>query len=201
MKTIKYMVGKVNMFDFVSKEIAREVMTGVYHENGYKIASDGKILFAVKSDYTEELEERCLMPDGNVKELEYPKWKQVCPFYGAEFNEQEWMDIPVLCDEFTEWVKNNRAIKRDVYGKSKTWYDEWAVYGGGCSFFKAQPYYTFSHAAKSICADSFHIHKERPFCAFAKSDLGCVLIMPIFMTEEVASQKIEDEEIDVFPLI
>lgn len=202
MKIIKkYMVGKVNMFDFASKENAREAMTGVYHENGFKIATDGKILFAVKSDYTEELEGKCLMRDGAVKELRYPNWKSIFPFDKNDYKENEWLSIKLVREDFYEWVKNNREIKREVYGKSKTWYDEWLVYGGNGNFFNARLYDLFTKATNEIYADEMMVKKESISTpAFCKNELGVVLMMPMFITEETAIQKMEDEEIDVFPI-
>ena len=38
-------------------------LTGVYHDNGYKVASDAIVLVAIKSDYPEELEHHIIDKD------------------------------------------------------------------------------------------------------------------------------------------
>jgi len=50
-KQIKSTVNKVSSDDFASTDPTRMPMNGTFHEDGYKIATDGRILSMIKSDY------------------------------------------------------------------------------------------------------------------------------------------------------
>ena len=50
-KVIKNTINKISDEDLASTDEARWFMNGVYHEDGYNIATDGRILSMIKSDY------------------------------------------------------------------------------------------------------------------------------------------------------
>lgn len=77
--------GKFDYYKFVSKDELRPVLTGVYHDNGFKVASDCHILVAIKDDYDiSELEGKVLKKDGTILKTDgvytkYPNWRAVIP--------------------------------------------------------------------------------------------------------------------------
>jgi hypothetical protein len=75
-------IAKNEQFDlskYVSNNEMRESITGIYHENGFRIATNGYILCAVDDDYPEELEGKTVSPKGHIIEGKYPAWQSVLP--------------------------------------------------------------------------------------------------------------------------
>ena len=70
---------KLDLSKFVGKDNMRPVMTGILHENGLKIASDGPIIVAIYSHYKSEFEGKVITPKGEIIDGTYPNWKSVLP--------------------------------------------------------------------------------------------------------------------------
>lgn len=72
--------GKLDLMQFVSSDIYRTYMGGVYHDKGFKIATDARILIMLKDNYTEEMEGKIFDYKLN-KEIEgqFPNYKKVIP--------------------------------------------------------------------------------------------------------------------------
>ena len=61
--------GKFDYFKYVENTNSiRPVMQCVFHDKGYKVASDAHILIAIKEDYPEEYEHKLLHADGSFEE-------------------------------------------------------------------------------------------------------------------------------------
>lgn len=69
---------KFNLWDCVDKSGIRPVMSCIFHDGGFKVASEGHFLVAVKEDYPQALEGKCLRKDGEFIDRVYPNWKSVC---------------------------------------------------------------------------------------------------------------------------
>lgn len=69
---------KFSLWDCVDKSGIRPVMSCIFHDNGYKVASEGHYLVAVKDEYPETFEGKCLRKDGEFVDGVYPCWKSVC---------------------------------------------------------------------------------------------------------------------------
>ena len=54
-------------------------MTGILHEKGLKVATDGSILVAIYSHYKSEYEGKVITPRGEVIDGTFPNWKAVLP--------------------------------------------------------------------------------------------------------------------------
>jgi len=70
---------KLDLTKFVSKDEQKPAMTGILHENGLKIATDGSILVAIYSHYKAELEGKVISPKGHIIDERFPNWKLVLP--------------------------------------------------------------------------------------------------------------------------
>lgn len=64
--------GKFNLWNFVAQDVLRPVMEGIYHEEGFEIASDGHVLVCLKSDYEPENEGKIISKVGEVIDGRYP---------------------------------------------------------------------------------------------------------------------------------
>ena len=70
---------KLDLSKFVGKDAMRPPMTGILHENGLKIATDGFILVAIYSHYKSEFEGKIITPKGEIIDGTFPNWKGILP--------------------------------------------------------------------------------------------------------------------------
>jgi len=70
---------KLDLSKFVSKDVMNPGMTGILHENGLKVATDGSILVAIYSHYKSDLEGKVITPKGHIVDGTFPNWKLVLP--------------------------------------------------------------------------------------------------------------------------
>ena len=71
--------GSFDLWDFVSDDECRPAMCGVFHDGGYKVASDATVMAAVRESYDEALEHHIVGKDGRYIIGKYPKWNTVIP--------------------------------------------------------------------------------------------------------------------------
>lgn len=69
----------LDFFNFVSSDGFHRNMEGVYHEKGYKIATDGRILVMAKADYEKRFEGVILSKELTPIEGSFPNYKRVLP--------------------------------------------------------------------------------------------------------------------------
>ena len=70
---------KLDLSKFVCKDEMRPAMTGILHEKGLKVATDGAILVAIYSHYKSEFEGKVITPKGKIIDGTFPNWKSVLP--------------------------------------------------------------------------------------------------------------------------
>ena len=70
---------KLDLSKFVCKDELRPAMTGILHEKGLKVATDGFILVAIYSHYKAEFEGKVITPKGEIIDGTFPNWKSVLP--------------------------------------------------------------------------------------------------------------------------
>ena len=98
-------ITKPNLYEFVATESdGRSVLRGVYHDEGFEVASNGHILVAVRSQYDASLEGKVTNDKGEEIQGNYPKWRTVL--------EQE--VIPLNID-----IKNLAAFIQGAKAKAK----------------------------------------------------------------------------------
>lgn len=68
------------------KNFLRPQMCGVFHDNGFRVASDTYVVVAVRQDYPADLEQKIIGRDGQeIKEGgRYPRWRYVFPETAGE---------------------------------------------------------------------------------------------------------------------
>ena len=123
--------GKFKIWDYVGSDDIRLAMCCVFHDSGFKVASDSHILIALKEEYDPELEGRLMKKDGVLlnEEAKYPKWRDVIP--NPELNGM----IPVVLD----FVKI-REIEKDFKAKVKAL---GSTYNNVLGYVKVADKYTF----------------------------------------------------------
>lgn len=112
--------GKFDYYKYVSKELTRPIMTGVSHDNGFKVASDAYILIAFKDDYDVcELEGKVIGKDGAFIEGKYPNWRNVIPDFTSKNHGYR---TEVVKIDFDKWMKFMQMYKADKkLNQEKMW--------------------------------------------------------------------------------
>ena len=105
--------GKFDYYKYVSKELERPIMTGVFHDNGFKVASDAHILIAFKDNYdVSELEGKVVGKDGAFIEGKYPNWRSVIPDFTSEKHGYRTEVVKIDFNKWGEFMKVYKADKK-----------------------------------------------------------------------------------------
>lgn len=70
---------ELDFYKYVSSDKARTFMQGVYHKDGYKYATDGKVAIKIKADYPEKFEDKIVSAELTYIDGNFPKVQKVIP--------------------------------------------------------------------------------------------------------------------------
>lgn len=177
--TAKVKGSKFDIFNFVCKDFnLRPVMCGVYHDEGWRVASDLHIMVAIKETYADEYEHKILCKDGSfVEDGKYPNWRSIIPD-GKDYEEYEFDP-----QAFYSWIEQKRTEWKTETGKGIKFADEWRVQVGPAQI-NAGFFDKFITAMKALGATKILV-KDARRTVYAKSDKGIVLVMPVLSWENV----------------
>ena len=166
---------KFNIYDFTDDDGGiRPAMGCVHHQDGFKVASDSKVLIAVKSDYSDDLEGKNIDRKGEeYKDSKYPKWESL---FSPKQNEAEGYRINF--DSLNTWVKEYAAEKK-MHGKNGA---RKAYVKVGPAFFALELMAKLSKFMKAKGIDTLHIEDYRHAAACFAEDGSKGLIMPCIAT-------------------
>jgi hypothetical protein len=106
---------KFRWYDYAENErkSIRKQMTGIYHEAGYKVASDGHILIAMKEQYPEDYEGKILKKDGSFvdESRKYPNWRNVIPKREIT-KDKRYTDVEIDFEKWKEIYDKYKAEKK-----------------------------------------------------------------------------------------
>lgn len=143
-------LGKLDLYKFTAgKDDIRPVLCGVYHSEGWKVATNGRILIACKQDYAEEKEGQIIAKDGTVIEGRYPNWRSVIYMMN-----DEWKTFRLNTSELSEAMRRVK-VHTKVNGKDscmlsiddKVWFDP-------------NMFQLFATAMKEAGVDTLRYHSE-----------------------------------------
>lgn len=167
---------RFNINNFCGSFQMNAALTGVFHDAGYKVASDGIVLAAIKSDYPEELEHHIIGKDGQDIMAKYPLWRTCLP------DGKDYKPYRIETAQFEAFLKERRAAWKESVGKGTKWgQHKWNVQVGP-AYFRAHKFETFLSGMKEIGATEILVMDKRR-TAYAKTDKGWVLIFPVFYEE------------------
>lgn len=167
---------KLDLYAYTSKDNYRSSFCGVYHADGYRVATDARILVAIKSDYPDEFEGKTILKDGSTCPVPYPNWKSVIPS-----NTTDYKACPVNVDKFYDWLNGHRAEMKANHGKNIKWGDgSWTVRLGD-SYFGAELFYKFLTIIKEFGVTEIMTCGHKP--AYVRTEKGVALLMPKFYDE------------------
>lgn len=167
--------GKFDYFKYVeNRDSIRPVMQCVFHDEGYKVASDAHILIAIKDSYPEEYEHKMLHADGSFEKYgTYPQWRYVIP------KPDGYEPYKVDRKAFYEWLTQKRAEYKAETGKGKKFVNEWR-YQVGPAQFQAERFDKLLTAMERIGTDVLMV-KDARCSAYAQTEEGTALLMPMMM--------------------
>jgi len=102
---------KFNPYDYTGKN--RACMTGIFHSEGYKAATDGYIAISYKSDYAPELEGKIIDKTGSPVNDVFPMYRNVIP----EDKNLTYQDIDFLkVLELEREYKADKKLNKELFG-------------------------------------------------------------------------------------
>lgn len=115
---------KLNLYKYVSTDKTKPALQGVFHEDGYQIATDSYIMIKVKSDYPNVLEKKVLDRKGEIinaiwHDRPYINYQLLIDSLLNRDLESYPLDgdlLKSLKRDFQEWKKLKGVTKREVYG-------------------------------------------------------------------------------------
>ncbi len=165
--------GKFDYFKYVDNTGTRPIMQCVFHDEGYKVASDAHILIAIKDNYPEEYEQKMLHADGSFEDGTYPKWRSVIP------KPDGYEPYKVDRKAFYDWLTQKRAEYKAETGKGKRFVNEWR-YQVGPAQFQAERFDLLLTAMERIGTDVLMV-KNANRSAYAQTEEGTALLIPVMM--------------------
>lgn len=163
-----------DLFDYVSTDMFRVALHGVYHADGMKAASDGIILIEVSEKYKKSAEGKIKDKDGKAINAEFPSYQRLFP-------EGDAAKTFTLKDEDIEKVK---TFVKKMRGKEfVSWNPLWRVRIGGL-LITAKYFFLLIRAMKYIGADVIHIYMDDVGKLCSKGKKGRVLVMPTMRNEK-----------------
>lgn len=166
---------RFNIYNFCSTSQMKAALTGVYHDSGYKVASDAIVLVALKDDYPEVLEHHIIDKNGNDIPRKYPNWKGCIP------DGRDYQPYKVDFKKYNDFIKRRRESWKALEGRGIKWHEEWTIKVGP-AYLKAKNFDRFAAAMKELGTTEIYV-MDRIHNVYAKTDNGFVLIFPI-LTEK-----------------
>lgn len=169
---------KFKIWDYVSDDPIRPAMCHVYHDKGFKVASDGHILIAIKEDYDPSLEGRLMLKNGTLapeNEYRYPRWRDVIP------NTELMIMAPVKLD--FEKIKSFEADFKAKMKAENRKYATTAVRVTENCWFKLEYLVKLAKVMEHIGTDTLMVNPDGRRAALTSSDKGKALLMPIVCPE------------------
>lgn len=183
---------KFNLYNYADKNAFRPVMNGVFHDHGFKVASDAHILVAVKEDYGEELEGVVIGRDGaiiNQAQGHYPRWRDLIP--SDEHLERFYKPCTITADartKFAQDVARWRVEHKATTGKGSKWQDWWQVHIGP-AYLKAEFFDLLLSAMDRIGADKILIEENGTRPVVCTGEDGYALLMPLYPENALKNEK------------
>lgn len=161
---------KFNLYNYVCKD--RPSLSGVFHGEGFKVASDARIMHAQVAEYPEELEGKIVAKDGSFIEGVFPRWKSIIP------NGDGYVEYEIDEKKFYNWLTERRAQIKTETGMAIKW-GLWNVKVGP-AYLRAEFFDKLLTSLKELGTTKLLVKDSRK-AVYAKTDKGIVILMPIII--------------------
>ena len=165
---------KFKIWDYVSDDDLRPAMCRVFHDSGFKVASDSHILIVLKEEYDSELEGKLLQKNGTIETqyTNYPKWRDVIP------NPQLTEMVPVKLD-FEKIRGFETEHKAKIKAQGIKYQDAYVRVTENC-WFKLSDLMKAVKFMEHIGADTLMVAADGRRAALATSGENKCIVMPIY---------------------
>ena len=171
--------GKFKIWDYVGKDKIRPAMEGVYHDGGFKVATDSYMLITLKEEYDPELERRLMRKDGTLMDPEtrYPKWRDVIPNPELEEMTSVVLDFAKIREIEADFKVKKKL--RDVLGYIKV---------NEMYTFKLPLFLKMVRFMEHIGTNELLVVKDRRTAALAISGENRGILMPVYTDPDMEYQ-------------
>lgn len=173
--------GKFNIWDYVSNDDIRKYTYCVFHDNGYKVATDSFIMVALKEDYPEDMEGKLMRKDGTIEDenVKFPNWRKVIP-------DPQKMEMMAVTLDFA----GIRAFEADFKAKKKLNKKmKGYVRVGGC-LFKLDYLIKAVRFMEHVGTDELILLADNRKVALAVSGDSKMILMPVFPRTEFKDNEV-----------
>lgn len=165
---------KINLYNYVAdKHDTHEILQGVYHDEGMRIASDGHILLVLNNQtYESELEQKVVKKNGSfIEYTKYPKWRTVIP--SEKCIKKEFKPFKIDIESYRNWLKDKRNECTVTTGKKIRFSKYWTVRVGN-TYFKCETFDKMVQAIEFLKSDTILVSS---YNAFMTNENGTVIAM------------------------
>lgn len=168
---------KFKIWDYVSDDTIRPSMCCVFHDEGFKVASDGHIMIAIKESYEEIMEGKLMKKDGTIETTytKFPKWRDVIP------NPELTKMVPVKID-FAKVRELESAFKAKKKAAMDKWSEAFILVTPNCAF-KMDYFIRAIRAMEYIGTDTLMVNEDGRKAALARAGESTMLLMPVYSVE------------------
>lgn len=165
-------MGGFNIVEYLDKNNWRPVLEGVYHDNGYIVATDASILIYLKKDYPAENEGKIISPLTGEIVGRYPNWRSVVP--STSIND--------VIHKLDEEAVNNVIATYSMEKKAKLYYQWYFCIKG--VFFDVKYLKSLIKVMKELRMDSVRLQVDHKGdimnnrALFNENDNGGFVLMP-----------------------
>lgn len=181
---------KFNWYKYTAQDKMRPQMCCVFHDKGYKVASDGGILIALKETYYADFEGKIIDKDGKIETSEgyykYPNWRDV--LYAPEGKGE------VINQARLETAINRCKIVRKAYSK-KTLPDAHICIKINGRYFNYLKVELWLRAVERANMSTFNVQKQQ---LQTENENGYALVMNSLVDDE--DKYTEDRRFDGYSL-
>ena len=171
---------KFNIWNYTLVDNIRPALCGIFHDKGYKVATDCHILLALKEEYSEELEGRIMRKDGTLmdEDTRFPKWRDVIP------NPELSKLIPVKID-FAKVLGFEADFNAKKKASGSKHMEGYVRVRENCSF-KLEYLVRMVKAMELIGTDVLMVNEDGKRAALAVGGESKCILMPIWSVPETA---------------
>ena len=164
---------KFKIWDYVTKDSIRPAMCCVFHDGGFKVATDSHILIALEEGYDPDMEGKLLKKDGTIEteRTKYPKWRDVIP--NPELTEM--VSVKLDFAKIRDFEKDFKAKMKAAVWKGL---DGYVKVNGNC-WFKLGLLMKAVKFMEHVGTDVLMVHPDGRRAALAVGGQSKCIVMPI----------------------
>ena len=145
-------------------------LSGVYHDNGWKVATDKSLMVAIKTDYDSSLEQRVIRKDKSDAPSNFPAWRKIIPSRSAlSLYDRKVKLTKEMSERFDKWYD---SINENVNRTTNRY-----VVRIGTAYYRVYLFKKFYDAIREYGLSTLYVQRMR--AAVAKNSECVCMLMPL----------------------